>query len=387
MSKVTKIISDLRSFFAKDDETRAIKCIMGVMEHINIRSSQIGVEKKENCKFTTLQVLNLLMLFPFFVVKNASRYSNSSLSKLFNCDKDMFYRFMNDGNVKWRKLQYAMNLQLIKKISGGTTVRHDKLVCLIIDDTDAPKTGMKTELIGRIWSHIHQKSILGYKCLTMMLSDGVSQIFLDFSLHGEEGKDKQKVQGLTAKQIIKHLQREKACKRNKTLRCTYCTMDVKLDGVPVRLFFCKRGRKGNWNGLLTTDLSLGFLEAYRLYARRWTTEVAYKDCKTLLNFGKCQSVHFAAQIASFTLTMMQYNILCSVKRFEAYETIGGLFAEVTNDTLELSVSDKIWALVLDFVLHVAERYSIDATELLTDFIENNSVAHMLRNMYIYKQVS
>lgn len=84
MSKDTKIISDLRSFFAKNDDNRAIKCIMGVMEHINIRSSQIGVEKKENCKFTTLQVLNLLMLFPFFVVKNASRYSNSSLRKLFN---------------------------------------------------------------------------------------------------------------------------------------------------------------------------------------------------------------------------------------------------------------------------------------------------------------
>ena len=53
----------------------SIFIIMGVMEHINIRSSQIGVEKKENCKFTTLQVLNLLMLFPFFIVKNASRYS------------------------------------------------------------------------------------------------------------------------------------------------------------------------------------------------------------------------------------------------------------------------------------------------------------------------
>ena len=59
---------------------------------------------------------------------------------------------------------------------------------------------MKTELIGRIWSHVHQKSILGYKCLTMRLSEGVSQLFLDFSLHGEEGKDKQKVQGLTDKQ-------------------------------------------------------------------------------------------------------------------------------------------------------------------------------------------
>ena len=46
MSKDTKNISDLRSFFAKNDDNRAIKCIMGVMEHINIRSSQIGVEKK-----------------------------------------------------------------------------------------------------------------------------------------------------------------------------------------------------------------------------------------------------------------------------------------------------------------------------------------------------
>ena len=225
---------------------------MGMMDHINIRSSQIGVEKKENCKFTTLQVLNLLILLPFFVVKNVSRYSNSFLNKLFNCDNDMFYRFINDGNVKWRKLLYAMNLQLIKKISSSTTVHHDKPVCLIIDDTDVPKTGMKTELIGRIWSHVHQKSILGYKCLTMMLSNGVNQLFFDFSLYGEVGKDKQLVLGLTAKQrkdrytenheglavkervdeylikktdktidmvknvkqIIKHLQKEKACKHN-----------------------------------------------------------------------------------------------------------------------------------------------------------------------------
>ena len=77
--------------------------------------------------------------------------------------------------------------------------------------------------------------------------------------------------------------------------------------------------------------------------------------------------------------MMQYNILCTVKRFEAYETIGGLFTEVTNDTLELSVTDKIWAIILDFVLEAAERYS--------DFIESNPVAHTLHNMYIYKQAS
>ena len=51
------------------------------------------------------------------------------------------------------------------------------------------------------------------------------------------------------------------------------------------------------------------------------------------------------------------------------------------------VTDKIWAIILDFVLEAAERYSIDATELLADFIESNPVAHTLRNMYIYKQAS
>lgn len=478
MRKDTKIISDLRTFFAKNDADHAIYSIMEVMEHIHIQSKQIGMAKKANCKLTPLQVLNLLIVFPFFMVKNVYRYSDSSLNRLFHCEKDMFYRFLNNGNIKWRKLLYVLNMQLLNKITRNTTASSRRPICLIIDDTDAPKSGMKAELLGKIWSHVQQKSILGYKCLTMMLSDGVSQLLLDFSLHGEEGKNKTKRQGLTAKQqkarlskdhigeivserideywmkktdraiemvkyaikvgirfdyllvdswftntqlvhfitsrhikcnllgmiklgktnyttefgkmnarqIIKHQKEAEACKRSKKLHCTYCTMDVQLDGIPVRLFFCKRGN-GKWNGLLTTDMSLDFLEAYRLYARRWTTEVAYKDCKTLLNLGKYQSRHFAAQIAGFTLTMMQYNILCSVKRFEAYETIGGLFAKVTKETIELSVTDKIWAAIVDILLDIAERYSIDETLLLTDYINGNRTAQMLIKLQPYAQIS
>ena len=200
MSKGTTIISDLRSFFSENDKNRAINAIMSVMECINIRPKQIGAEKKENCKFTNVQVLNLLMLFPFFVVRNAYQYSGSSLSRLFSCEKDMFYRFMNDGNVKWRKLLYAMNLQLMRKISRSTDAPHDSPVCLIIDDTDDPKSGRKSELIGKVFSHILHKTILGYKCMTLLYTDGLSQLFLDFSLHGEEGRKPEKKQGLTNKQ-------------------------------------------------------------------------------------------------------------------------------------------------------------------------------------------
>jgi len=446
---------------------------MTVMECINIRPSQIGTEKKENCKFTNVQVLNLLMLFPFFVVRNAYQYSGTSLSRLFSCEKDMFYRFMNDGNVKWRKLLYAMKLQLLRKISRSTETPHDKPVCLIIDDTDAPKSGMKSELIGKIFSHIEHRMKLGYKCMTLLFSDGLSQLFLDFSIHGEEGREPDKKQGLTdkqrserfsadytgqcveerikeytmkktekaiemvkyaikrgirfdyllvdswftcadfvrlitsrhikchligmiklgktkyhtqwgdltANQIIEKLQKKGFTKHNRTLKCTYCTIDVKFAGTTVRLFFSKRGRKGQWNGLLTTDLSLSFLKAYRTYATRWTTEVAYHDCKQLLDFGKCQSLHFSAQIASFTLTMMQYNILCTVKRFEAYETIGALFRDVTGNTLELSAADRIWELILDTILEIAEIISADASELLSAVIDVNPKFHKFYQMY------
>ena len=373
---------------------------MRVMECINIRPSQIGTEKKGNCRFTNVQVLNLLMLFPFFVVRNAYRYSGSSLSRLFCCEKDMFYR---------------------------------------------PKSGRKSELIGKIFSHLEHKSILGYKCLTLLLSDGLSQLFLDFSIHGEEGRKPGKRQGLTdkqrserfsadytgqsveervreytmkktdkaiemvkyaikrgirfdyllidswftstafvrlitsrhikchligmvklgktkyhtkwgdltANQIIEKLQKQGLTKHNRTLKCTYCAIDVKFAGTTVRQFFSKRGRKGQWNGLLTTDLSLSFLKAYRTYAMRWTTEVAYHDCKQLLDFG----------------------------RFEAYETIGALFRETTGNTLELSAADRIWELILDTILEIAEIISADASELLSVVIDGNSKFHKLYQMY------
>lgn len=473
MSKGRTILSDLRGFFSENENNRALNSIMSVMEHINIRPNQIGAGKEANCKFTSLQVFNLLILFPFFAVKNACRYSGSALSRLFACEKDMFYRFMNDGNVRWRKLLYAMNLQLIRKVQHASTASHDKPVCLIVDDTDAPKTGKHTELIGRVWSHVLQRSIVGYKCLTLLLSDGTSQLMLDFSLHGERGKREDKPQGLTpkerkarfsedhsgqaveervkeygmkktdkaiemakhaikrgirfdyllvdswftnaafvklvtsrhikcnlvgmikmgktryqtpygeltAKEIVKKLHKLGFCKHNATLKCTYCTIDVKYAGTAVRLFFCKHGRNGQWKGLLTTDMKLGFLKAYRVYAMRWATECAYRDCKTLLNLGRCQSVHFSAQIASFTLTMMQYNILCTVKRFESYETIGALFADATDETLELSVTDKIWELILDAVLEMAALVSADADELLSALVDGNPKFHKLYKMY------
>ena len=91
---------------------------MTTIRHLNLRSSCIGFEKRHNSKLTCLQVLELLLVFPFFMIKNPFQYNHSGLSKLFSCQKDMFYRFMNQDNIDWRKLVYKVNLCLLNRISS-----------------------------------------------------------------------------------------------------------------------------------------------------------------------------------------------------------------------------------------------------------------------------
>ncbi|MGM9742746.1 MAG: hypothetical protein ACI3ZC_06775 [Candidatus Cryptobacteroides sp.] len=60
-----------------------------------------------------------------------------------------------------------------------------------------------------------------------------------------------------------------------------------------------------------------------------------------------------------------------VKRFESYETIGGLFRDITAETVELSVVEKLWGIIQEVVSAVAEFFSTDFDELLTNVISNN----------------
>jgi|LSQX01.2.fsa_nt_gb hypothetical protein len=85
MNKNTEIISELKSFQSIDDNSRAVTAIVNTMERIRIDERQMGVEKNANCKMTCAQTLQLMMLFPFFTLKNAGNYVGSVLEKLFGC--------------------------------------------------------------------------------------------------------------------------------------------------------------------------------------------------------------------------------------------------------------------------------------------------------------
>jgi hypothetical protein len=463
--KSTNIFSEIGTFFSEKDNSKAISRIMEVARHLKLSDKVLSLESAHNCKYTRLVVFQMLLLFPFFMVKNAFHYTDSMLYKVLPCKKDIFYRFMSNGSFEWRKILYRINLQLIGKIIVRSDSQNSKdPVCLIIDDSDLPKTGMRIERVGRIFSHVTHASILGFKALFLCRTDGKTQTVLDFSLHGEEGRKPNKPFGMTkqqrerqyrktrnqseavnerindytqnkiqkaidlvkravkesirfdylladswftctdlvrfiksrhikchylgmikmsrtkycfdgkllsAKELVKRLHTSKSVRYSRRLRCYYAQAEVTLSGIRVKLFFCRRTKNGDWNGMLTTNTTLDFFGAYHIYSMRWSIEVFFKEGKNLLGLGKSQSRDFAAQIAGISVSILQYNMLGTVKRFTSYETIGGLFHQATDGAIQLSVTDRIWGVLQELVRIIAEAFQID-DERIMDTLINRS---------------
>ncbi|MGC9151841.1 MAG: IS4 family transposase [Microbacter sp.] len=467
--KDTTILSEINSFFTSSE--KAMEIIFSFIRSLTFSDKRHGFSGANNLKFSNHNKLVLLLLFPFFEIKNSRHYADSPLYRFLACGKDIFYRLMNDSKIDWRNLAYSLNMQLMRKVENKSEIEGSNPRCLIVDDTDLPKTGRQIELISKIFSHVTHTYHLGFKGLFMGYHDGKSFFSLDFSLHGERGKNQNKPYGLTpaqikkryskkrdasdkgsereqeyflskidsmikmirlaiakgirfdylltdswftcfelvnfivtrrigchfigmikmgktrynafeknltAKETIDLLRRKKMTKRSKLLGYYYAETMVDFKGIQVKLFFCKASKKGNWNGILSTNTELTFEQAYKIYSTRWSIEVFFKETKQYLGLGKCQAQDFDAQIAATTLCMLQYNQLSVVKRFHDYETLGELFRASKQDTIQLTISEKIWLIIIEITSELSEILNIE-TELLMEklFYENERLTKYL----------
>jgi hypothetical protein len=412
------------------------------------------------------------------MVKNPYAYTKSSLVLLYGAAKDVFYRFMNDDNLDWRRIMDSINRQLWKRVRDRAD--HTGFpTCIIADDTDQPKRGIHAEKIGRVFSHVSHKMILGFKCLVLAISDGRTQEVIDHELVGEPGKknnhslsDKEasgryeksnrskdseaakrignytrskiellkeminraikngyrfdylladswfackgilkfittrrigchylgmikmgekamrfsferndKGEKFSSKALIsKQTSRKGALKYSRIHRCNYIVVDAFIEGIAVRLFYVRSTKRAPWCGIITTDSSLDFNTAYKIYSMRWSIEVIFKDCKQNLGFGKCQSRDFSAQIAHTTITFIQYNILSVSRRFSNYETIGGLFKDICEDSKELTVCERIWEIICEIVDDMAETFEISSEQLIEKIITDSDYLSHISNL-------
>lgn len=459
--KDTIKLTEINDFFTTSE--KAMETIFRLIRSLKFSDKRFGFSQASNLEYSSYSKLILLLLLPFFDVKTSCYYSDSSLHKFFCCGKDVFYRLINSTVIDWRGFAYSLSKQLIRKTANNSD-KSDHTRCLIIDDTDLPKTGRCMELMGRIYSHVSHSSLLGFKGLFMGFHDGKSFFALDFSLHGEKGKNKKKPYGLTpsqskkrfvkkrdkssmgkvrvdeysnskidvainmiacaikkgirfdyllvdswftcfalvkfittrrvnchflgmikmgktrynvldkeqtAREIVDILRRRKKIKRSKLTGHYYAEIIVDFKGIPVKLYFSKASKRGNWHGIMTTNTDLTFNEAYKIYSIRWSVEVFFKESKQLLGLGKCQSQDFDAQIASTTICLLQYNILSVAKRFDKYETLGELFRTSQKETLELTIAERIFLIIREVVIELSEILEIDSETLMEKLLSEN----------------
>lgn len=154
-------------------------------------------------------IFSCLICLPFLGIQTVHSLTGSIMAKHIEARKDVFYRLKNSHRICWRLILWMFGMRFIKLAKAHGERDKSSVKCLVLDDTSLPKTGRYIEKVSRIWDHVLNRCILGYKLLVMGYWDGLSFIPLDFSLHRERGKNADKPFGLKKKEYCKQYRKKR----------------------------------------------------------------------------------------------------------------------------------------------------------------------------------
>ncbi|QZT38340.1 transposase [Halosquirtibacter xylanolyticus] len=188
----------------------------------------------------------------------------------------------------------------------------------------------------------------------------------------------------STKELALLLKQRKRVKWVKSLSLYCAEITVKYKGTEVKLFFCKNSKRGKWHLLVSSNTKLSIEKAYQIYSIRWSIEVFFKESKNYFGLGKSQSSDFDAQIADLSVAIIEFNVFSLAKRFEAYETLGGIFAHVKDQGMELVIIQRIWGFILELMRTLAEIIDSNFNELIINMLknkpENNRFFRLIESM-------
>ncbi|MEA3317614.1 MAG: transposase [Bacteroidota bacterium] len=164
---------------------------------------------------------------------------------------------------------------------------------------------------------------------------------------------------------IKQLRKQKKnLKRSRKYNFYFLNYTGLIDDVEVKVFIIRKGKRGAWHTIISTDTTLNFNQMMSIYKKRWTIEVFFKEAKQLLGLGTSQSTNFDVQVAQTTINMIQYLLVSLKFRQQAYESIDGLFKDIKQDFIEHKLDDRIMLAIVELIAvleFIIEDFNIEAT--------------------------
>jgi len=159
--------------------------------------------------------------------------------------------------------------------------------------------------------------ILGFKALFLDIPDGRSQMLLDFSLVGEEGKKKN--YGLKQKQLEARFSKEHSDESH----TAKCIKEYDQSKIALMMEMIRR--------VIKHKIHFDYILADSWFA-----------CAGIIKFVTSD-----------------------------YETIGGLFKDVMADSVQLTFTEKIWDMMVELVREMAQCFNIGDEQIL-DMLVNRS---------------
>jgi len=232
--KGTKKIEEIKTDFNPErfDEEK----ITGIFKALKMSESLKEFNNLKQSGYSVKAILSLLLVMAVTGQKTVSSSLSSLSEQGISIGKDVFYRLKNNENICWRRILWHIVMKFIQiTLSTALPDEPDKPHCLIFDDTTVKKSGKKMEKLGRVWDHVEQRSILGFKILVMLYWDGKSFIPADFSIHREKGKKELKPYGMTQKELRRQYskKRTRESESNKRIK----ELDTKKTDMMLRMFY------------------------------------------------------------------------------------------------------------------------------------------------------
>ena len=94
--------------------------------------------------------------------------------------KNTIRRFCNNVSINWHKFLRLLSQKLVAEFMRPAT-SENREEFFIFDDTPFHKSGKKTELVSKYFNHVNMKYDFGYRILTLLWTDGYSNVPVDFT--------------------------------------------------------------------------------------------------------------------------------------------------------------------------------------------------------------
>lgn len=179
--------------------------ILGTVKCFKLSVANKCFEGLKSKGHSLASLFTCLLSFPFIGKKSIHHFAQHPIESFATAGKDCFYRMQNRSDIDWRGILWTFSKQFltITKKANHQTAKQLSPKCLIFDDSILNKCGRRMELISKVWDHVTNRSVLGYKVVVSMFYDGISCLPVDFTIHREGGKNKNKPYGMKKSELKK----------------------------------------------------------------------------------------------------------------------------------------------------------------------------------------